>query len=118
MARKINDEAEARRCLEAAERAGSTPAAWARERGIDGRSLHAWQLNFARGARAKSRGQGPNSEVATRALIELVPVSSPPVRAASSGGRYVLEVSGARVEFGDDCSAATLRRVVEALRSC
>jgi hypothetical protein len=30
----------------------------------------------------------------------------------------VLEVAGARVEFGDDVSVATLVRVLEALRSC
>jgi hypothetical protein len=35
-----------------------------------------------------------------------------------AAGRYVLEVAGARVEFGDDVSVATLRRVFEALRSC
>jgi hypothetical protein len=32
--------------------------------------------------------------------------------------RYILEVGGARVEFGDDVSVATLRRVLEALRAC
>jgi hypothetical protein len=30
----------------------------------------------------------------------------------------VLVVGAARVEFGDDVSVATLRRVFEALRSC
>jgi hypothetical protein len=38
--------------------------------------------------------------------------------AATCSGRYALVVGGARVEFGDDASAATLRRVLEALRSC
>jgi hypothetical protein len=41
-----------------------------------------------------------------------------PVVDAGGAGRYVLEVSGARVEFSDDASVATLRRVLEALRSC
>ena len=50
------------------------------------------------------------------ALIELVPTDSSGKLAA--GGRYVLEVAGARVEFDDHCSVATLRRVLEALRSC
>ena len=51
-----------------------------------------------------------------RALVELVPIA----RSVNvvTAGRYVLEVAGARVEFGDDVSVATLRRVLEALRSC
>jgi hypothetical protein len=50
-------------------------------------------------------------------LVELVP-ASPAVSGDGGGGRYVLEITGARVEFGDDVSVATLRRIVEALRSC
>ena len=48
--------------------------------------------------------------------MELVPT----VRSVTFVGtaRYVLEVAGARVEFGDDASVATLRRVLEALRPC
>jgi hypothetical protein len=45
-------------------------------------------------------------------LVELVPALP------HSSGRYVLEVAGARVEFGEDVSVVTLRRVLEALRSC
>ena len=33
-------------------------------------------------------------------------------------GRYVLNVDGARVEFDDDFSDATLRRIIGVLRSC
>ncbi|HEX5098301.1 MAG TPA: hypothetical protein VFV94_02330 [Polyangiaceae bacterium] len=50
---------------------------------------------------------------AARELVELVPATR-----GGGAGRYVLEVAGARVEFGDDASVATLRRVLEALRSC
>jgi hypothetical protein len=35
--------------LKAAKAAGVTPGAWAREHGIDGRSLNAWRLNLAQG---------------------------------------------------------------------
>jgi hypothetical protein len=48
--------------------------------------------------------------------VELVPAPQPVQEVVS--GRYVLEVAGARVEFGDDVSVATLRRVLEALRPC
>jgi hypothetical protein len=32
--------------------------------------------------------------------------------------RYAIKIAGAVVEFGDDARTDTLRRVVEALRSC
>ena len=113
--RKIEDEGEARRCLQAARRSGQSAGEWARERGIDGRSLHAWQMNFERrGSGAQPRRRKAKAARA-RALVELVPASP---QVAVVGGRYVLEIGGARVEFGDDASAGTLRRVLEALRPC
>lgn len=55
------------------------------------------------------------SGTAAHALVELVPTAAP---AAPGRGRYALVVGGARVEFDDDVSVMTLRRVLEALRSC
>jgi hypothetical protein len=107
--RKIADESEARRCLAAAKRAGLTAGTWARARGIDGRSLRAWGLNLGR------RGSGAGATAAPRALVEIIPFSP----AATTGrARYVLAVADAHVEFGDDASTTTLRRIVEALRPC
>jgi hypothetical protein len=115
--RKIEDELDARRCLLAASREGLSAGEWARAHGIDGRSLHAWQMNLERrGPTASPRRRKSRTSTATRALVELVPAASSVTIAG--GGRYVLEVAGARVEFGDDASVATLRRVLEALRSC
>jgi hypothetical protein len=54
--------------------------------------------------------------VQPRTVVELVPAA--PLAQRGRQGRYVLEVGEARVEFGDDASTATLRRVLEALRSC
>lgn len=48
-ARKIHDEAEARECIAKMKESGLTLAQWARSAGIDGRSLHAWNVNLARG---------------------------------------------------------------------
>lgn len=111
--RKIKDEGEARRCLLAAKRAGLNASEWARGHGIDGRSLHAWEMNLGRcGASTALRRRKPRA--ARRALVELVPAA----RSFNIACRYVLEIAGARVEFGDDVSVATLRRVLEALRSC
>lgn len=120
-ARKIADETEARRCLRAARLAGLSAGEWARVRGIDGRSLNAWKMNLAgRGApgtiAAPRRSKPTPPRPAARALVELVPAIASAKLVA--GGRYVLEFAGARLEFDDHCSVATLRRVLEALRSC
>lgn len=116
-ARKIDDETEARRCLRAAKLAGRSAGEWARAHGIDGRSLNAWKVNLARrGTTAAPRRREPKSSPPAHALVELVPASPSPKLLA--GGRYVLEVAGARLEFDDGCSVATLRRVLEALRAC
>lgn len=115
--RKIADENEARRCLAAAKRAGLKAGEWARARGIDGRSLHAWQLSLerrGRGAVARPRRKKPRGKAPT--LVELVPTA--PGVSPIGNGRYVLHVAGARLEFGDDVSVVTLRRVLEALRPC
>jgi hypothetical protein len=115
--RKIEDEREAVRCLRAAEQGGLSAGDWARANGVDGRSLHAWQMNLARRETSPTKRRKPSSKprATKHALVELVPASG----SASAGqARYALVVDGARVEFGDDVSVATLSRVLEALRSC
>lgn len=115
--RKIEDEREAVRCLRAAERKGLSAGDWARAHGVDGRSLHAWQMNLARRGTTwpakRRKARSSKQKPAARALVEIVPVATSAQQAA---GRYALVVGGARVEFGDDASATTLRRVLEALR--
>jgi hypothetical protein len=115
--RKIEDEREAVRCLRAAERKGLSAGDWARAHGVDGRSLHAWQMNLARRGTTwpakRRKAPAVKRRRAAHGLIELVPAVAP---AAPGAGRYTLVVGQARVEFGDDASVATLRRVLEALR--
>lgn len=106
--RKVVDEKDARACLSAIARSGKTLAEWVRSKRLDGRSLRAWQLNLSRCASPKA--------LAKRApikLIELVPASIP-----GTARRYVVRVGDAAVEIGDDFDAPTLRRIVEALRTC
>jgi hypothetical protein len=116
--RKIEDERDAVRCLRAAERRGLSAGDWAKAHGVDGRSLHAWQMNLARRGtsmpprRRKARSKAPPM---AHALVELVPAAVP---TAHGAGRYVLVAGGARVEFDDAVSVATLRRVLEVLLSC
>lgn len=118
--RKIGDESEARKCLSAIDAAGGDIRAWAREHGIDGRSLHAWRVNLARSG-AKTRGprrKRRSARVTTKGLVELVPAGFAAAVPSLGPTRYVLEVGGVRVEFGDDFYEPTLRRVVGILRSC
>ena len=116
--RKIEDEREALRCLRAAERAGLSAGEWGRAHGIDGRSLRAWKMNIGRrGVQVRPHKRRRKPVPARHALIELVPAATSAAQGAGTI-RYVLEVGGARLEFGDDASVATLRRVLEALRPC
>ncbi len=98
--RKIVDERDARACLSAQARSGETRRDWAKRNGIDGRSLHTWQLNLLR--------SGPPG------FVELVPRSA---AAAASPRRYVVSVGRGSVEVGDDFDEDTLARIVEVL-SC
>ena len=54
-ARRVDDELEARRCLQAVAASGRSLGAWAREQGIDGRSLNAWRMNLERGEGRRPR---------------------------------------------------------------
>jgi hypothetical protein len=101
--RKIRDAHEARSCLDAAESSGVPRADWAREHGIDGRSLHAWHMNLARRA----------SEPTPLRLVELVPsapsAATPCVRVRC--GPFLVEV-------GADFDDRTLVRVLAAVAAC
>lgn len=116
--RKVVDEREARALLAKAARPGADLGAVARAHGVDGRSLNAWRCNLARGARARPDFTGPSPEVARAGLVELVPVAGVDSSQRDGAARYTLRVMGAALEFGDDVSAHTLRRVLEVLRSC
>lgn len=107
MRRKIEDERDARACLEAAKAAGLSAGAWARRHGVDGRSLNAWRINLSRGA-AK-----PTRRSSTPRLVELVPALP-----ARDEARYVVRVAGAEIEVTDAFHEETLVRLVRALRAC
>ena len=109
--RRIEGEADARRCLAAVAKAGGDLGAWTRSHGVDGRSLSRWKANLERRSRPRAL---PRRESTELSVVELVPSPAP----VTLDRRYVLEVAGARVELGDDFDEQTLRRVVRALRSC
>jgi hypothetical protein len=59
------------------------------------------------------RDPSPKPRTVVSPLVELVPRKS-----VGQVARYVLDVHGVRLEFGDDVSSDTLRRVLAVLRAC
>ena len=106
--RKVRDEAEARRFLEAVSRSGLERAAWARQHGIDARSLNAWRLVIARKDRKARSRRTPATELG---FLELVPT---PAEAPSGSGLSV-HVGDVRIEVPDDVADDLLRRTLQAV---
>jgi hypothetical protein len=102
--RRIRNEREAREALIQVAKAGVGRVDWARERGIDTRSLNAWRLNLAR----RDRGE--------RAPLGLVELVAEPCAAASTVvhvrcGPFVVDVTA-------DVDDRLLARVLAAVASC
>lgn len=108
--RRVRDEAEARRCLEAVASSGLASGDWARRNGLDGRSRHAWELNLAR--RGTSPRRCASSSESHPGLVELF--ATPRVSAAV----YLVHVGDVRVEVRADFNADVLRRLVHAVAAC
>ena len=103
--RKIRDERDARRCLAAAKESGLTRAAWARQHGVDGRSLYAWARNLER----KDTTTGSRSQ---RGMVELVPGAEP------AGSRYVIRCGQLALEVDEDFNEATVARLLKVITAC
>lgn len=108
MPRKIRDANDAQTCLDAATSAGLSSRDWARQHGVDARSLHLWRVLLAR---RSSRDSAPPPSAPR--LVELVP--APPSRPRS---RFVLHIAGTVVELDDDFRDDSLARLVRVLRAC
>jgi hypothetical protein len=74
--RKIQDENDAGDCIERMKGSGPTLAALARSEGIDGRSLHAWNVNLARGGTGVRKKASPTKRVRRMRLVELLPMAA------------------------------------------
>ena len=112
-ARKIQDELEARECIAKMKKSGLALAQWARSAGIDGRSLHAWNVNLARGGSGSTHKTRQALAVRRVKLVELVPMAAP-----SRSARYIVRVGQLALEIDAQFDGATLRRLIAVLRSC
>lgn len=104
--RKVADRDDAERCLEGVRRSGLSLREWAREHGVDGRSLNAWRVTLERASRRYS----------TQAveMVELVPVAIP----TDQGALYVVRVGALSVEVDRRFEDATLARLLRVVASC
>ncbi len=103
--RRIQNEREARDALAQLARIGVDRVTWAREPGIDPRSLNAWRLNLAR--------REPVERLPLR-LVELVPANVP------TATRPVVQVRCGpfAVDVTADVDDRLLARVLAAVASC
>ena len=99
-ARKIVDAADARRCLAAVATSGRPRAAWAREHGVDARSLNAWRITLER--RDASRPH----------LVELV------ATAPAAMATYRVRCGPFEVEVTDDFDDRSLGRLLRVVAAC
>jgi transposase-like protein len=105
--RKIKNIEEAQLCIEAAAACGKSRAEWARDHGIDPRSLHAWWLNLERRS-ARTPVEHPLR------MVELVPQ----LRRPPTSGSYHIRIEGIEVVVDDQFREETLRRILTVLLPC
>jgi len=111
--RKIRDEQDARWCLEQAEAAGQTTVEWARQHGVDGRSLFAWRRKLDSSDKPQGATQLRPPEKAD-GMVELVPAASP----SRAPVRYVIRCGPLSVEVDDHFDEAVLSRLLRAMTAC
>lgn len=106
--RKVRDEAEARRLLDAVSRSGLGRAVWARQHGINARSLNAWRLVIDKKDRKAGSRRGPSPELT---FLELVPTAS----GTPSALALSVHVGDVRIEVPADFAEDHLRRTLQAV---
>lgn len=103
--RKIRDQEDARRCLAAARAAGQGRSEWARQHGVDGRSLYGWEK--------KLEPDGAEPQAKRRGLVELIPDARRPV-----ARRFVVRCGRLAVEVDDHFDEAALGRLLRVVATC
>lgn len=109
--RKIRDEEDARQCMAAAKRAGLSRGEWARENGVDGRSLFAWGSNLERGDRSGRLNPARTTQRKRRGMVELV-------GAARTPSRYVIRHGPVAIEVDEHFDEEVLARLLKVAAGC
>jgi hypothetical protein len=86
---------------------------WARPAGIDGRLLHAWNVNLARGGSGLRPKTTEGRGTRRVKLAELVPMAS-----TSRSTPYVVRVGQVALEADATFDEVTLLELVAVLRTC
>ena len=105
--RKIRDEAEAQQCLDRVAASHLTRVAWARQQGIDARSLNAWRLILER------RQAQDEAQTDCLQLIELVP-SKPP----KTSRPLTLRCGAWSIDVTADTDLGLLGKVLGVVEAC
>ena len=84
---------------------------WARQNGVDGRSLNAWARKRRTGAPSR-QGSDTGRPEKQSGLVELVPAASPTER------RYVIRCGPFAVEVDEQVDESFLSRVLRVLAAC
>ena len=107
--RKVRDPAHARQLLAELHSTPLTLAEFARQRGIDGRSLNMHRVNLGAGARQER-------EPASVRLLELV--AGRDIGDSGRRGRYVVRCGDVAIELDEDFDEDVLRRLIAVAVSC
>jgi transposase-like protein len=103
--RKLRSEQDGRRCVAAMKASGLSRREWARQHGVDGRSLYAWE---------KKVGSDEPDPVRERlaGLVELIPALG------AEEGRFVVQCGRFAVEVDAHFDEATLGRLLKVVAAC
>jgi transposase-like protein len=103
--RKLRNEQDAKRCVAEARASGLSRSEWARQHGVDGRSLYAWE---------KKVGSDEPEPVREKlaGLVELIPDSRAEER------RYVVQCGRFAVEVDERFDEETLGRLLKVVAAC
>ena len=104
--RKIRDEVDARKCLEAASHSGVSRKQWAHDHGVDARSLNAWRMNLTR--------RGQQRQQPGLRLVELVPAGA----VSASSRPLVVRCGPWSVEVTLDVDEELLATVLQVIATC
>jgi hypothetical protein len=103
--RRIRDERDARECLRAAAGSPLERAEWAREHGVNPRSLNAWRINLGRATRPR------------HGMLELVAANAHP-RVDQAPHVYTVRCGGFAVEVGPNFDEHVLARLLGVVSAC